>query len=131
MSYQGTVVGHYNERLVALGEGRSKLFVAFVPTDMRLVGLFAAPIKTALDPVSLFRVVMAEHIRSLVNGGGFDMNVLTDSVGSRFAVFRKAFGDSGLCQNPQRDDFTPCSHEDEDANVRRAYREEAARGGER
>lgn len=131
VNYRGAPVGTYVEHLIALDAGRSKLLVAFVPKDMQPVDQFAAPITTKLDPVSLMRVVMAEHIRSNLNGGGFDMNVLTDTPGSRISVFRKAFADSGKCQNPQTDDFRPCSSEGEDANIRRAYRNEAARGGGR
>jgi hypothetical protein len=126
VGYKGEPVGNYVEHLVTLDADRSKLQVAFIPKNHGLVGLLAKPIDTKLDPISLMRVTMAEHVRSAAKQDGFDFNVLTETPDSYKAKFRKAFRASVRGESQDGDNISCPS---ENANIRRAYREEAARAG--
>jgi hypothetical protein len=122
--WRGQSVGRFVERLVAIDADRSKLLVAFVPDDPTLLRRLVAGIDTRYDPVSLMRVVMIEHTRSSIEGDSFDLSVLEKNPGFLTLVFRGA-----RRVEPRTDDFPLSSRDQEAANLRRAYREEAKRAG--
>jgi hypothetical protein len=122
--WRGQSVGRFVERLVAIDEDRSKLLVAFEPADPTLLRQLLAAVDTKYDPVSLMRVVMIEHARSSIEGESFDVSVLEKSPGFLTLVFRSA-----RRVEPRTDDFPLSSRDQQAANLRRAYREEAKRAG--
>ena len=124
MIWRDQPVGRYVERLVAIDADRSKLLVAFVPGDQALLRQLVAGVDTKYDPVSLVRVVMIEHARSSIEGDSFDLSVLEKSPGFLTLFLRSAHRDE-----PRTDDFPLPRRDQEAANLRRAYREEAKRAG--
>jgi len=122
--WRGQSVGRFVERLVAIDADRSKLLVAFEPADPALLRQLVAGVDTKYDPASLMRVVMIEHARSSIEGESFDVGVLEKSPGFLARVIRGARGVA-----PRTDDFPLSSRDQETANLRRAYREEAKRAG--
>ena len=127
LTLEGKTVGRYIERVQPIDEDRSRLYIAFEPTDMELVRRLAAPIDTALDPLSLLRVTAAEHIRSSLDYDEFQVSVLKpDSPGFMLDAMFK-----GMRQQPNRDtdSFPLQSGEMDRAAIRRAYHDEAVRAG--
>jgi hypothetical protein len=124
---EGQIVGRYIERVEPIDPDRSRLYVAWAPADMTLVQRLAAPIDTSLDPASLMRVTLAEHIRSSLDGGGFQLGVLKP--GALRSILSGGFG--GTVAHPRRvtDDFPLEAADKEAAAIRRAYRAEAERAG--
>jgi hypothetical protein len=128
VSYQGKTAGDYVERLTALDTERTRIQIEFVPKDMDLLTQLAKPIDTSLDPASLMRVVMAEHVRSNMTGAPFDFNVLSEKSVPSVSTFGKAF--VAIANGPrQNGDDIVCPNASHNANIRRAYREEAQKAG--
>jgi hypothetical protein len=127
LTWQGKPVGRYIETIQPIDADRSRLYLAFVPNDIASVRRLAAPIDTTLDPLTLMRATLTEHVRSSIDGGGFRLGILNpDSLQSGMASLLGA-----LAADPERttDDF-PLSGADRDAAaIRRAYREESKRAG--
>jgi hypothetical protein len=126
VTWRGQSVGRFVERLVAIDADRSKLLIAFAPDDPALLRQLVAGVDTKYDPASLLRVVMIEHARSGIEGDSFDVGVLEKSPGFLALVIKGARGGA-----PQTDDFPLSSRDQEAANLRRAYREEAKRAGDK
>ena len=127
--FKGQSAGTYVERITALDEGRTMLEVGFVPGDVGVLAGLVKPIQTDRDPADLMRVVMAEHTRSALTLNRFDFGVLTKasdtSVKGRLG---KAFIDAARGDNRNGGPMS-CPEERHEANVRRAYREEAQKAG--
>lgn len=127
LAWDGKIVGRYIERVQPIDADRTRLYLAFEPADMALVRRLAAPIDSTLDPLSLLRVTLAEHIRSSMDGDGFRLSVLEpDAPRSKLTAIAGA-----LRAESRRDsDIFPLSGPDsEEAAVRQAYRDEAERAG--
>ncbi len=127
LMWDGKTVGRYIERVQPIDEDRTRVYLAFEPTDMALVRRLAAPVDTTLDPLSLLRVTGAEHIRCSMDNDEFRVSVLKpDAPGFKLdAIFR------AIKEQPNRDsDIFPLDSADGDgAAIRKAYRDEATRAG--
>jgi len=127
LSWNGSAVGRYTERVQPIDADRARVYFAFEPGDMALVQRLAAPIDSSLDPLSLLRMTLAEHVRSSLDGDGFRINVLKpDSPRHKLDAL---FG--GIRAEPRRDsdDFQLDDADLEEASIRKAYRDEAERAG--
>jgi hypothetical protein len=127
LAWGGKIVGRYIERTQPIDADRTRLYVAFEANDMALVRRLAAPIDTTLDPPSLLRVTMAEHVRASIDGDGFRLSVLKPDA-PRYKL-DALFG--ALTPQPSRDtdNFALGDADREDAAIRQAYRDEAKRAG--
>ena len=127
LTRDGKDIGHYIERVQPIDADRTRLYIAFEPNDMAQVQRLAAPIDTTLDPQSLLRTTLAEHVRCSLDGGGFRLSVLRPGAPRNplDAIFAK------LKTEPRRDtDTFPLDGRDSgEAAIRKAYRDEAERAG--
>jgi hypothetical protein len=126
LTLDGKTFGRYIERVQPIDADRTRLYLAFEPTDMEIVRRLAAPVDTTLDPVSLLRVTGAEQIRSSLDYDEFRVSVLKpDTPG--FMV-DAALG--AIRQQPRNTDSFPLDDREMDrAAIRRAYHDEAVRAG--
>ena len=74
--WNGKNVGRFIERVEPIDEDRTRLWLAFEPDEMALARRLASPIDSKLDPVTLLRVTMTEHVRSSMAGDSFRSGVL-------------------------------------------------------
>jgi hypothetical protein len=126
--WNSRVVGRYIERVEPIDADRTRVYIAFEPGDMALVRRLAAPVDTTLDPQSLLRVTLAEHVRASIDGDGFRLRVLKPGApGNQLSAI---FGALAHETRRDSDDFPLDEAEQEDATIRHAYRDEAEGGGE-
>jgi hypothetical protein len=125
--WNGKNVGRYIERVQPIDADRTRLTLGFEPDDMALVRLLVAPINSKIDPVSLLRVTLTEHVRSSIAGDGFRSSVLEPgSFRSRLDAAASALKRE---QRLDSDNFPLTGDEIEAAGIRRAYHDQAKRAG--
>ncbi len=127
LSWNGQHVGRYIERVEPIDADRTRAYFGFEPDDMALVQRLVAPVATTLDPQGVLRAIEAEHVRASLYGDGFRLSVLRPGAPLNLL---SAFT-SGVTPEPTRetDHFALDYAEEEEANIRQAYRTEAKTAG--
>jgi hypothetical protein len=127
LRWDGKRVGRYIDRVEPIDADRTRAYFGFEPGDMALVQRLAARVDTTLDPQGLMRAIEAEHVRASLYDDGFRPGMLKPGAPRNLL---SAFT-SGVAPEPTRDtDHFPLDYaEQEEANIRQAYRREAESAG--